>query len=434
MRHIIHADLDAFYAAVEQLDNPELAGKPVLVGGRPENRGVVATASYEARVFGVHSAMPMRTAAQRCPEGIIVPPRFTRYREMSGKVMAIFRDLTDLVEPLSLDEAYLDITVVVEGGQQPLAIALDLKRRISEETGLTLSVGVGTCKSVTKIGSDLDKPDGLVVIHPGEEAEFLAPLAVNKLYGIGPKTAERLHREGIETIGQLATQSLEWFAKFFGQRATSLRAKTLGQDDEPVHTERSAKSLSSESTFANDIGDETELRGVVEGQAVGVAHQLERNNLKGRTVTVKMRLADFTTFTRQSTLSFHTNAEEPIKAAAWTLLSAELEPGRTFRLLGVGVSNFGDTWEHGEPEEQQLPLFTGFDASNLCLKKTMTTKAKFCPHCGEVLPESNDPFCNQCGANLIALVAEIECSRCQGPIQDTDIYCRHCCHFISSDA
>ncbi len=362
MRHIIHADLDAFYAAVEQLDNPELAGKPVLVGGRPENRGVVATASYEAREFGVHSAMPMRTAVQRCPHGIIVPPRFSRYREMSDRVMAIFRDLTGLVEPLSLDEAYLDITAVVDAGQKPLAIALDLKRRIAEETGLTLSVGVGTCKSVAKIGSDLDKPDGLVVVQPGGEAEFLAPLAVNKLYGIGPKTVERLHLEGIETIGQLAEQSMDWFARFFGQRAAGIREKSMGRDDEPVHTERSAKSLSSESTFANDVGDESELRSVLERQAVGVAHQLERKGLKGRTVTVKLRLADFTTFTRQSTLPYHTNAEEPIKNAAWALLSAELEPGRTFRLLGVGVSNFREDSEAGEPQEQQLPLFAGEDA------------------------------------------------------------------------
>lgn len=354
MRHIIHADLDAFYAAVEQLDNPELAGKAVLVGGRPENRGVVATASYEARKFGVHSAMPMRTAVHRCPQGIIVPPRFSRYREMSQKVMGIFRELTDLIEPLSLDEAYLDVTSVVEGGQKPLAIALDLKGRIANETGLTLSVGVGTCKSVAKIGSDLDKPDGLVVVQPGDEAEFLAPLAVNKLWGIGPKTAERLHREGVETIGQLAGQSLEWFARTFGQRAASIRDKAMGRDDEPVHTERTAKSLSSETTFANDIGDEAELRSVVERKAVDVAHQLERKGLKGRTVSVKLRLSDFTTFTRQSTLPYHTNAEEPIKETAWALLSAELEPGRTFRLLGVGVSNFD---EPEEAEEQQLSLF-----------------------------------------------------------------------------
>ena len=368
MRHIIHADLDAFYAAVEQLDNPELAGKPVLVGGRPENRGVVATASYEAREFGVHSAMPMRTAVNRCPQGIIVPPRFGRYREKSGEVMGIFRDLTSLVEPLSLDEAYLDVTAVVEAGQAPLAIALDLKRRIADETGMVLSVGVGTCKTVAKIGSDLDKPDGLVVVQPGDEAVFLAPLAVSKLWGIGPKTAERLHREGIETIGQLAAQPLEWFNKMFGQRAAGVRDKAMGRDDEPVHTERTAKSLSSETTFANDVGDEAELRSVVERQAVGVAHQLERKGIKGRTVTVKLRLADFTTFTRQSTLPYHTNSEESIKETAWTLLAAELEPGRTFRLLGVGVTNFGDsmeageTGESGELEEQQLSLFPSDDA------------------------------------------------------------------------
>ncbi|MCH7736835.1 MAG: DNA polymerase IV [Chloroflexi bacterium] len=357
MRHIIHADLDAFYAAVEQLDNPDLVGKPVLVGGRPENRGVVATASYEARVFGVHSAMPMRTAVNRCPQGIIVPPRFSRYKEKSGEVMSIFREITDLVEPLSMDEAYLDITAVVVGGQKPLAVALDLKRRVAEETGLVVSVGVGTCKTVAKIGSDLDKPDGLVVIQPGDEAEFLAPLAVNKLWGIGPKTAERLHGEGIETIGQLAEQPLDWFARMFGKRAMSVRDKAMGRDDEAVHTESASKSISSETTFANDIGDETELRDVVERKAVGVAHSLERHGLKGRTVKLKLRLADFTTFTRQYTMAYHTNDEEPIKEAAWALLAAELEPGRTFRLLGVGMTNFGEEAEAGEPETQQLPLF-----------------------------------------------------------------------------
>ena len=362
MRHIIHADLDAFYAAVEQLDNPDLVGKPVLVGGRPENRGVVATASYEARVFGVHSAMPMRTAVHRCPQGIIVSPRFSRYKEKSVEVMSIFRDLTGLVEPLSMDEAYLDITAVVEAGEKPLAVALDLKRRIFEETGLIVSVGVGTCKTVAKIGSDLDKPDGLVVVQPGDEQEFLEPLAVNKLWGIGPKTAERLHREGIETIGQLADQPLEWFARMFGKRGESVRDKALGQDDESVHIHGVSKSISSETTFANDVGDEAELRDVVERKAVGVAHSLERSGLKGRTVKLKLRLSDFTTFTRQFTLPYHTSDEEPIKKAAWTLLAAELEPGRTFRLLGVGMANFGDDQELETPEVQQLPLFKDEDA------------------------------------------------------------------------
>ena len=357
MRHIIHADLDAFYAAVEQLDNPYLVGRPILVGGRPENRGVVATASYEARQFGVHSAMPMRTAIHRCPEGIIVPPRFTRYREKSGEVMDIFRDLTPLVEPLSLDEAYLDITAVVDAGVKPLAVALDLKRRIVEETGLIVSVGVGTCKTVAKIGSDLDKPDGLVVVQPGEEAEFLAPLAAGKLWGIGPKTAERLNREGIETIGHLAAQPLEWFTRMFGKRATTVRDKAMGKDNEDLQIGSATKSISSETTFTSDVGDETELREVVEQKAVGVAHQLDKKGLKGRTVRLKLRLADFTTFTRQLTLPYHTSDEEPIKEAAWALLAAELEPGRTFRLLGVGVANFGDDSEVRADEVYQLSLF-----------------------------------------------------------------------------
>ena len=357
MAHIIHADLDAFYATVEQLDNPELRGKPVLVGGRPESRGVVATASYEARPFGVHSAMPMRTAVRLCPQGIIVRPRFTRYREMSGKVMDIFRAFTDLVEPLSLDEAYLDISETVNEteGRWPLGVALELKRRVKEETGLTVSVGVSASKYVSKIASDLDKPDGLVVVPPGDEAGFLAPLAVGKLWGIGPKTAERLNSDGVDTIGDLAAQAPDWFTRVFGQRAESVRLRAAGLDNEPVHTERVTKSVSSETTFPDDLGDHDELHRVLYDLAGGVAGSLERKGLQGRTVTVKMRLADFTTFSRQSTLVSPSNEAAPIREMARRLLSAELTPGRTFRLLGVGVSNFAEAdavrqlslWEYG---------------------------------------------------------------------------------------
>ena len=353
MRHIIHADLVAFYATVEQLDNPELQGKPVLVGGRPESRGVVATASYEARPFGVRSAMPMRTAVRLCPQGIIVRPRFTRYREMSRQVMEVFREFTEVIEPLSLDEAYLDISEAVneEEGRWPLGVALDLKRRVKEETGLTVSVGVSVSKSVSKIASDLDKPDGLVVVRPGEQAEFLAPLPVGKLWGIGPKSAERLNTEGVDTIGALAGQPPDWFERMFGQRGESIRLRAIGLDEEPVNTERITKSVSSETTFPDDIGDGEELRRVLEELADGVAGSLERKGLQGRTVTVKMRLADFTTFTRQSTLPEPSNEPDPIRALAWRLLSVELTAGRTFRLLGVGVSNFA------EPDVvRQLPL------------------------------------------------------------------------------
>ena len=351
VHHILHADLDAFYAAVEQLDNPELRGKPVLVGGHPENRGVVATASYEAREFGVHSAMPMRSAVRRCPQGIIVRPRFGRYREMSGMVMEIFHDLTELIEPLSLDEAYLDVTAAVEGGKPPLAVALDLKQRVHQDTGLILSVGVATNKSVAKIASDLNKPDGLVVVPPGEEAEFLAPLRVGKLYGIGPKTVERLEGEGIETIGQLAAQPLAWFARSFGQRAAAVRAQALGEDQEPVYTERETKSVSAEITFTSDLTEPDRLHEELSKMAGNVARHLDSKGLQGKTVTLKARLADFTTFTRQVTLPSPTASEQTILDHAWRLLSLELGPDRSFRLLGVGVSSF-----HQAPQFQ-LPLF-----------------------------------------------------------------------------
>ena len=351
MRHVLHADLDAFYAAVEVLDNPELAGKAVMVGGDPENRGVVATASYEARAFGVHSAMPMQTAVRLCPHGIIVHPRFDRYRQLSRAVMDVFHEFTELVEPLSLDEAYLDITELVDAGRLPLAVALELKSRVHENTGLTLSVGAGTSKSVAKIASDLHKPDCLIVVPPGEEREFLAPLSVGKLWGIGPKTGQRLKADGIETIGDLAAQSTGWFQRRFGKRALDVRAKALGEDREQVHTERESKSVSAESTFATDLSGEDNLYPQLTRLAGRVAQHLEGKELKGKTVTVKARLADFTTFTRQTTLPYTTGSGDVILETAWRLFSRELTPERSFRLLGVGVSGFT------EEEEFQLPLF-----------------------------------------------------------------------------
>ena len=354
MKHIIHADLDAFYAAVEQLDNPDLRGKPVLVGGSPESRGVVATASYEARVFGVHSAMPMATAVRHCPQGIIVRPRFDRYREMSRLVMEIFRDLTDLVEPLSLDEAYLDITSLVESRRPPLGVAIDLKRRVREETRLNVSIGLGTSKSVAKIASDLEKPDGLVVVPPGDERGFLAPLPVGKLWGIGPKTAERLLQDGVTTIGELASQPDEWYARKFGKRAQSIRAKAKGQDEDPVKTERSPKSISAETTFPTDINSPEELRGTLNRLASSVSGQLEKKEVKGRTVTVKLRLSDFTTLTRQTTLKAPTNLESVMTETGWRLLEAELTPGRALRLLGVGMSGFEEPVTDGQ--QMVLPL------------------------------------------------------------------------------
>ncbi len=343
-RYIIHADLDAFYAAVEQLDNPELRGLPVLVGGRPDGRGVVATGSYEARRFGVHSAMPMATAVRHCPEGIIVRPRFDRYREMSAQVMDVFRGVTPTIEPVSLDEAYLDITDAA-AGRSPIAIAIDVKERVAAETGLTVSVGLGSGKAVAKIASDLQKPDGLVVVPIGGEADFLAPLAVGKLVGVGPKSAARLHDEGVDTIGQLAAMPDGWFTRRFGKRGAGIRDRARGIDHDPVQTSRETKSISAETTFAADLpgnstDDSAELLAVVERLSGRVAASLASKGLAGRTVTVKLRLSDYTTFTRQTTLPDVTDDEPTIAATAWTLLERELAPGRAFRLLGVGVSGF----------------------------------------------------------------------------------------------
>ena len=350
VRHIIHADLDAFYAAVEQLDNPELRGKPVLVGGSPDGRGVVATASYEARKFGVHSAMPMATAVRHCPDGIIVRPRFDRYRELSAQVMGVFRSVTDTIEPQSLDEAYLDITVAADD-RSPIAVAIDIKARVAAETGLTVSVGLATGKCVAKIASDLQKPDGLVVVPDGEEAEFLAPLAVGKLAGIGPKSAARLLADGVHTIGDLAGMPEPWFTRRFGKRGASIRDHARGIDHSPVQTVRETKSVSSETTFPEDIGSAEELRPVIDRLSSSVASALMRKSLTGRTVTVKMRLSDFTTFTRQMTLPASINDDSTIGATAWTLLERELAPERTFRLLGVGVSGFVPA----EPEGNDKP-------------------------------------------------------------------------------
>ncbi len=342
VRHIIHADLDAFYASVEQRDNPELRGRPVLVGGRPDGRGVVATASYEARRYGVHSAMPMATAVRHCPEGVIVRPRFERYREMSRQVMDIFRAVTPVIEPQSLDEAYLDITDAA-GRYAPMAIAIaiDIKERVRTETGLTISVGLSAVKCVAKIASDLQKPDGLVVAPAGEEREFLAPLAVGKLAGVGPKSAARLADDGVHTIGDLAGMPDDWFTRRFGKRGVIIRDRARGVADEPVQTSRETKSISSETTFREDLSDRDELLGVIERLSVSVADALNRKGFAGRTVTVKIRLADYTTFTRQQTLVEATGDDATIASVAWTLLEREMRPGRAFRLLGVGVSGFG---------------------------------------------------------------------------------------------
>ena len=269
-----------FRSSIEQHDNPELRGKPVLVGGSPTARGVVAAASYEARKFGCRSAMPMRTAVRLCPQAIVAPPRFTRYRAVSHQVMAIFHRVTPIVEPLSLDEAFLDVTQRVESGRSPAQIARWIKEEVRRETGLTVSCGVAAGKAVAKIACGLAKPDGLTVVPPGAERAFLAPLPVRDLWGVGPRTAERLESAGIATIGQLADQPLPWLIERFGVRGEWFHRLALGQDDTPVATEHEIKSISSEMTFAQDTRDRAELEQTVRGQVETVVRRLRRAHLR----------------------------------------------------------------------------------------------------------------------------------------------------------
>ena len=341
MRHIIHADFDAFYASVEQLDNPELRGKPLAVGGSPDSRGVVASASYEARKYGVRSAMPMRTAFNLCPSLLRASARFDRYRAVSRAVMEIFTQITALVEPLSLDEAYLDVTESVARGHSAADIARELKARVKKELGLTISVGAGTSKSVAKIASDLEKPDGLTVVAPGEEVEFLAPLGVGTLPGVGPKTQEHLKAQGILTIGDLASCDDGWLLGKFGRNGAYIKRLALGRDDRIVQTQRDTKSISSETTLASDTRDPDALHELVKRLSRDVSYSLERKKLMGRTVKLKLRLSDFTTFTRQVTLPEPTQTSDQIAVAASELMDREIGVGRTFRLVGVGVSGFG---------------------------------------------------------------------------------------------
>ncbi len=347
-RYILHADLDAFYASVEQLDNPQYGGRPLVVGGSPTVRGVVAAASYEARKFGIRSAMPMRTALRLHPPVIRVSPRFDRYRELSERVMAVYRALTPLVEPLSLDEAYLDVSRQVP----PDAVrqtASDLKADVRNSTGLPVTVGGGVSKTVAKIASQLGKPDGLLLVSPGEEREFLRPLDVGLLWGVGEKSAELLRRYGIDTIGDLADRKDAWLGHTFGKRGPELKERALGLDREPVVPSRETKSVSSETTFPTDIGSPERMEAILKDLSEEVSARLKKEGLRGKTVSIKLRLTDFTTFTRQQTSLTPTDDAIDILRSARSLLRREMTPGLEFRLLGVGVSGFQDFG--------QLPLF-----------------------------------------------------------------------------
>ena len=335
-RWIMHVDMDAFYASVEILDNPNLKGLPVIVGGRSA-RGVVSTCSYEARKFGVHSAMPLFEARRLCPHGVYLPVRPHRYAEMSGKIMAIFRETSPLVEQLSIDEAFLDLTGMERlGGAE--TIAHQVQDRIQEELKLSASVGLAPNKFLAKLASDMDKPHGFVKITPGEAEAMLAPMPVTKIFGIGRSAEDKLKQFGIEKIGQLASADVTILRKVFGINAEQVKRLALGLDDRPVVNEEEAKSIGKENTFDYDLTDFESCRDEVLDLSGQVGWRLRRENLAGHTVTLKVKFADFHTITRSSTGDRLIAWDEEIFSLAEQMLrKINVKPG--VRLLGVSVSN-----------------------------------------------------------------------------------------------
>jgi len=346
---ILHVDLDAFFAAVEQRDRPELRGRPVVVGvGGRHDRGVVSAASYEARRFGIHSAMPLRTAAALCREAIFVPVDGRKYGAISKEVMAILRRFTPAVEPISIDEAFLDVAGSEALHGSPVDMARAIRAAIRQELGLTASVGVATSKLVAKVASDLDKPDGLVVVEPGEEARFLAPLPISRLWGVGERTAAVLADYGVRTIGDLADLPDDLLTRRFGKQGPVLAARARGIDPSPVAGTEPARSVSHEHTFDVDTSDPEVLERTLLALSEGVAGRLRAGGVRARTVAVKVRDSAFVTVSRQRTLREPTDQTEVLFRAALELARPQLS-GIKVRLLGVAAMHLG--------EGQQLSMF-----------------------------------------------------------------------------
>jgi len=357
LRRILHIDMDAFYASVEQRDRPELRGQPVAVGGEPDKRGVVAAASYEARAFGVRSAIPMSRAVRLCPSLVIVRPDFTKYRAVSQQVFDLFRSVTPLVEPLSLDEAYLDVTENAWGETLGMNVARRLKSEIRERTGLTASAGVAPNKFLAKIASGWQKPDGLTVIAPERVENFLQGLPVDALWGVGPVTARKLRERGIEKLTDVRTADPVLLRESVGSLADWLQALARGQDDRPVVAEHEPKSSGSENTFERDLTDLPSIREEIAEMAGHAAHWLARREMYARTVTIKVRYSDFTTITRSQSEA-PTRDEDSIRRRAVALLDKTDAGRRPVRLLGVSVHNLSDALEPIEetPEGPQARL------------------------------------------------------------------------------
>jgi DNA polymerase-4 len=392
-RKIIHLDLDAFFCAVEEQLNPSLRGRAFAVGGRPEERGVVASCSYAARRFGVRSAMPMARALRLCPQLIIVSSRHGKYSQVSRQVMAHLNAITPYVEQISIDEAFLDVSDLPQSGE---AIARQLQAQVQQDPGLPCSLGVATNKLLAKTATDVGKasfhgegpPNAVTVVPPGQEAAFLAPLPVEALWGIGPKTAERLAEMGIRTIGTLASLPESQLMRLFGKNGYDLALRARGIDDRPIVTSHEVKSISQETTFAKDVREAKVLEHTIFQLATGVGTRLRRNQLTGSTVKIKLRWADFTTLTRQLTLELATDQDKDIYQAALSLFHRTWPPGKPVRLLGVGVSSLGapirqlSLWDKDTEKDHQLQ--TAIDELRQRFGKQIVQRG------GEILDETSE--------------------------------------------
>ncbi len=378
---ILHCDMDAFYASVEERARPELVGRPVIVGGSPEKRGVVAAANYIARRYGVHSAMPAATARRLCPQGIFLPPRISYYAEVSCQIREIFERFTPLIEPLSLDEAFLDVT----GSEQLFGTAIEIGRKIQqavqEETGLVVSVGVAPNKFLAKIASDLQKPAGFVVVEPDQVQQFLDPLPIERLWGVGRRGSKRFQGLGIHTVGQLRQWPAETLKRHFGAHGKHLLQLAHGIDDRPVVPEREAKSISHETTFEQDIDDQQVLRAWLLDLTQQVAWRIRRHRLRGRLVHLKVRFADFSTITRSQTLPAPTDITQELWQIADEMLCQRLPAGHLpVRLLGMGVGSLDESGVRqgllfGQDERQRQ---AGLDAMTDQIRERFGSSALRC--------------------------------------------------------
>jgi len=375
MRRILHIDMDAFYASVEQRDEPRYRGRPVIVGADPKGglgRGVVAACSYEARAFGVRSALPIRQAWKRCPEGIFLRPRMDRYQAVSRTIMEVFRSYTDLVEPLSIDEAFLDVTGSTRLLGTAETIGARIKADIRTRTGLTASVGIAPNKFLAKIASELGKPDGLVSVRDDEIAEFLSPLPIRRLWGVGPRTGEKLEGLGLRTIGQLASMARDELVGLLGAHGEHLWNLAGGRDSRPVIPDREPRSISHETTFDEDVRDAERLRQTLLRLSDRVARRLRREAYCARTITLKLRYASFATYTRQASSAGSVDTGDEIFALVLRLFD-KLSLAEPVRLVGVGASGLVRDGER----DTQIPLFGGEDTTKRVARVIDTVRNKY---------------------------------------------------------